>query len=64
MIDPKELVKAGIKVYKVNQRPREYVCTFFKVLLLLLNYMIRHIMQVFHMDLMLVKLLILYLLEV
>jgi len=31
MIDPKELVKEGIQVYKANQRPREYVCTFLKV---------------------------------
>lgn len=31
MIDPKELVKEGITVYKANQRPREYVCTFLKV---------------------------------
>ena len=31
MIDPKELINAGIKIYKANQRPREYVCTFFKV---------------------------------
>ncbi len=55
MIDPKQLIKAGIKVYKVNQRPREYVCTFFKVIIIK-NYIIRHIMQDFHMDLMLDKL--------
>lgn len=31
MIDPLELIKAGIKVYKVHQRPRDYVFTFLKV---------------------------------
>jgi hypothetical protein len=32
MIDPLELMKAGIKVYKIQQRPRDYVFTFLKVL--------------------------------
>jgi hypothetical protein len=30
MIDPLELIKRGIKVYKIYQRPREFVCTFFQ----------------------------------
>jgi len=30
MIDPLELIDAGIKVYKTYQRPKQYVCTFFK----------------------------------
>lgn len=36
MVDPLELIKAGIKVYKIKQRPRDYVFTFLKVL----NYFI------------------------
>ena len=31
MVDPLELIRAGIPVYKVNQRPRDYVVTFLKV---------------------------------
>lgn len=31
MIDPMELIKAGIAVYKIHQRPRDYVVTFLKV---------------------------------
>jgi hypothetical protein len=31
MIDPLELIKAGIPVYKTFQRARDFVCTFFKV---------------------------------
>jgi hypothetical protein len=30
MIDPLELIKAGISVYKTYQRPKDYICTFFK----------------------------------
>jgi hypothetical protein len=30
MLDPLELKKAGIRVYKTYQRPGDYVCTFFK----------------------------------
>lgn len=30
MIDPLEIINNGIQVYKVNQKPGEYVCTFFK----------------------------------
>jgi hypothetical protein len=30
MIDPIELMKAGIPVYKTYQRPRDYICTFFQ----------------------------------
>lgn len=30
MLDPLEILKAGIKVYKTYQNPGEYVCTFFK----------------------------------
>lgn len=30
MVDPLELIDAGIPVYKTYQRPRDYVCTFFK----------------------------------
>lgn len=30
MVDPLELVKVGIPVLKTYQRPRDYVCTFFK----------------------------------
>lgn len=31
LIDPLELIRNGIKVYKVQQRPRDYVFTCFKV---------------------------------
>ena len=31
MIDPIEIIKNGIPVYKAYQRPKEYICTFFKV---------------------------------
>ena len=31
MIDPLELIKNGIPVYKTYQRPRDYICTFFRV---------------------------------
>ena len=30
MIDPLDLIRNGIKVYKVHQKTRELVCTFFK----------------------------------
>ncbi len=29
MVDPLELIKSGIPVYKTYQRPRDFVCTFF-----------------------------------
>lgn len=29
MIDPLELINAGIPVYKAYQRPRDFICTFF-----------------------------------
>ena len=51
MVDPLALKKAGIPVYKVNQRPRDYVVTFLKVYFLLL----RLITVVFLMDLIYVK---------
>jgi hypothetical protein len=56
MIDPKELIKEGIQVYKANQRPREYVCTFFKVKV----FLCRPIMLDFRMGSMSDKLLIFY----
>lgn len=31
MIDPLELIRAGVKVYKIRQTERSYVCTFSKV---------------------------------
>ena len=31
MVDPLEIMKVGIKVYKIQQRPRDYACTFVKV---------------------------------
>ena len=31
MIDPLELIENGIPVYKTYQRPKDYICTFFKV---------------------------------
>ena len=31
MIDPLELIKNGIPVYKTYQRPRDFICTFFRV---------------------------------
>lgn len=30
MIDPLEIIRNGIPVFKANQNPGEYVCTFFK----------------------------------
>lgn len=30
MIDPLEIMAQGITVYKANQRPGNYICTFFK----------------------------------
>lgn len=30
MVDPLELIKEGIPVYKTNQRPKDFICTFFK----------------------------------
>ena len=30
MVDPLEIMDAGIPVYKIYQEPRDYVCTFFK----------------------------------
>jgi len=30
MIDPLELIKSGIPVYKIHQHPRDYVVTFLK----------------------------------
>lgn len=29
MIDPLELIKVGIPVYKSHQRPHDFICTFF-----------------------------------
>ena len=29
MVDPLELINAGIPVYKAYQRPRDFICTFF-----------------------------------
>ena len=46
MVNPLEIKKAGIRVYKINQAPREYVCTFYKVYFL--NY-VRLTMVVFRM---------------
>ena len=37
MIDPLEIMKAGIKVYKIHQRPKDYACTFVKVVLFTLR---------------------------
>lgn len=31
MMDPMEIMAEGITVYKANQRPGNYICTFFKV---------------------------------
>jgi hypothetical protein len=30
MLDPLEIMKSGIPVYKANQNEKEYICTFFK----------------------------------
>ncbi len=30
MVDPLDLIQQGIKVYKAYQRPKDYICTFFK----------------------------------
>jgi hypothetical protein len=30
MIDPLEIMRAGIQVYKTHQKPGDYVCTFYK----------------------------------
>jgi len=30
MLDPLEIMSNGIPVYKANQNPGEYICTFFK----------------------------------
>ena len=30
MLDPLEIMAQGIPVYKANQQPGEYVCTFYK----------------------------------
>ena len=32
MLDPLEVMEAGITVYRADQRPGEYICTFFKVI--------------------------------
>lgn len=29
MVDPLEIMSAGIPVYKAYQRPRDFICTFF-----------------------------------
>lgn len=31
MVDPLQLMKAGIHIFKLHQRPRDYVLTFAKV---------------------------------
>lgn len=59
MLDPRELLENGIEVYRADQRPGEYVCTFFKVYCGLY----RPIMQGFLMVLMWEKLLTLCLPE-
>jgi hypothetical protein len=30
MIDPLEIIRSGIPVYKAHQHEREYICTFYK----------------------------------
>ena len=52
MLDPIEIMSQGITVYKANQRPGQYICTFFKVSKLIC----RHIMVGFPMVSMLEKL--------
>ena len=37
MLDPLEVMKAGIRVYKVYQHPKDYICTFFKVIFRLIK---------------------------
>lgn len=37
MIDPLELISAGIHIFKVHQRAKDYVLTFAKVYFLLLR---------------------------
>ncbi len=52
MIDPLELIKAGIHIFKAHQRPRDYILTFAKVK----TSILRPITADFHMDIMLARL--------
>lgn len=46
MVDPLQLMKAGIHIFKLHQRPRDYVLTFAKVI----QQLYRYITVVFPMD--------------